>query len=391
MRIKMLGMLAVVAPAFAVACGGEEPPPPQPPPPPPPVAAAPPASTTAEAPPAPAAKPTLADLIPQTLKAQGEAFNAHDAAKFAANYTADAVTMDYGMGESHGRDEIQKMIQGFMDMSSDAKGAPAHTWIKGNTAVVDLVSGGTMTGDFMGMKASKKPFGHHMLLVATFADDGLISGEHVYGDGPGMMAQLKGAKDAPEVPAMPTANDIHFAKNSPDEDKLVDWMKTFNDSFNKDDVKAISAGIAPDAEVTFQFMGGKTLKAGKELDKFHADLLKAIPKVQFSIVNAWGIDGFSVAERTFSGKMTGKLGPVPPTNKDVTVHVADVIMPSADGKVSKGWVFGNMGELMPMPKMKEAPKEGAKDAKEGKDKGADKGAAAPKKEEKKEEKKDDKK
>ena len=324
MRIKMLGMLAVVAPAFVVACGGEEPPPPQPPPPPPPVAAAPPASTTAEAPPPPAPKPTLADLIPQTLKAQGEAFNAHDAAKFAASYTADAVTVDYGMGESHGRDEVQKMIQGFMDMSSDAKGAPARVWVKGNTAVVDLVTGGTMTGDFMGMKASKKPFGHHMLCVATFSDDGLISGEHVYGDGPGMMAQLKGAKDAPEVPAMPSgAPEMHFAKNSPDEDKLVDFMKGFNDTFNKDDAKALSATIAPDAEVTFHFMGGKTVKAGKDLDKFHTDFLKAIPKAQFAITNAWGIDGVAIVERTITGKMTGKLGPVPPTNKDVTLHVAE--------------------------------------------------------------------
>ncbi|MGH7438958.1 MAG: nuclear transport factor 2 family protein, partial [Polyangiaceae bacterium] len=347
-----------------------------------------PAASTAEAAPAPAPKPTLADLIPQTMKAQGEAFNGHDAAKFAANYTTDAVTIDYGMGESHGRDEIQKMIQGFMDMSSDAKGAPAHVWVKGNTAIVDLVSGGTMTGDFMGMKASKKPFGHHMLMVMTFSDDGLISSEHIYGDGPGLMAQLKGAKDAPEVPAMPSGPpEMHFAKNSPDEDKLVDFMKGFNDTFNKDDVKALSAAIAPDAEVTFHFMGGKTLKGGKEIDKFHGDLFKAVPKVQFTTANVWGIDGFAIAERSWSGKMTGKLGPVPATNKDVTVHVADVLVPTADGKVSKGWVFGNMGELMPMPKAKE----GAKDAGKEKDKGADKGAAAPKKEEKKDEKKDDKK
>lgn len=186
---------------------------------------------------------------------------------------------------------------------------------------------------------------------------------------------------------MPASTDMHFAKNSPDEDKLVDWAKSFNDAFNKGDPKAVTAMVAPDAEMTFQFMGGKVIKAGKDLDKFSADFMKAIPKAQWTVSNAWGIDGFAIVERSYTGKMTGKMGPVPPTNKDVTVHVAEIFQPTADGKVAKGWAFGNMGELMPMPKMKDEKKEAPKDAKEGKDKGADKGAAAPKKDEKKEDKK----
>jgi hypothetical protein len=334
MRMKSLATLVVLASAFA-ACGGEEPPPPQPPPP-PPMTPPPPMASTAEAPPAPPPKPTLAELVPVTLKNVTDAFNAHDSQKFAANYTTDAVDTEYGMPELHGRDDIAKSVQGLFDMSSDAKGGAAHLWSKGNVVAVDWVSAGTMTGDFMGMKASKKPIGGHRLVVGWLNDDG-------------MMAQMKGAKDAPAVPTVPATTEMHPAKNSPDEDKLVDWLKTANDAFNKDDAKAIGTLLGPEADVTFFSMGGKVVKAGKELDKFHADLFKAVPKAQFSIVNAWGIDGFVVAERTMSGTLKGRLGPLAATNKDITLHAGEVFLPAADGKISHVWVFGNMGEAAPPP------------------------------------------
>jgi predicted ester cyclase len=361
MRIKMLALFAMVAPVVA-ACGGEEPPPPQAPPPPPVAPAPPPPAPTAETPPPPP-KPALADLVGATMKNLGDAFNAHDSQKFAANFAADAVNTDVGFGDAHGRDEIAKAIQGFFDACSDAKGMPAHVWAKGNTVATDLVVSGTMTGDFMGMKATKKPVGRHQLIISTFNDDGLVSQQHIYGDGPGMMAQMKGAKEAPPVPDMPAATDMHWAKNTPDEDKLVDWAKGLNDAFNKDDAKALGATMASDADVTFYFLGGKVIKAGKDLDKFHAEFFKALPKAQFAVQTAWAADGFVVDERTITGTMKGRLGPMPASNKDVTVHIADVVLPTADGKVQHAWAFGNMVEMMPPKPMKDA--------------GKDKGAAPP--------------
>jgi hypothetical protein len=90
-----------------------------------------------------------------------------------------------------------------------------------------------------------------------------------------------------------------------------------------------------------------------------------MPKAQWAIVSSFAADGFVVAERTQTGTMKGKMGPVPPTNKDVTIHVAEIFQPTADGKLSHGWAFGNMGELMPPPK---APP--MKDTMKEKDKGA---------------------
>jgi uncharacterized protein (TIGR02246 family) len=347
MRTTTLASLVLLV-STSAACGGEQPPPPMPPPPPSaPMPMQP--TSTAEAPPAPPPKPSLADLIPVNLKNVTEALNAHDAPKYAMSCTPDAVDTPYGGPEAHGREEIAKMIQPFFDMSSDIKGGAAHVWAKGNVVAVDWVSAGTMTGDFMGMKASKKPFGGHRLVVATLNDDGLASQIHEYADFPGLMAQLKGAKDAPAVPALPLSPEMHMAKGTPDEDKLVDWLRTANDTFNKDDAKAMSPLFATGGDVTFYFMGGKVLKAGAEIDKFHTDYFKAIPKAQFSIANAWGIDGFVVAERTISGKLTGRLGPLAPTNKDVTLHAGEIYQTTADGKINHAWAFGNMAEAAPPP------------------------------------------
>ena len=343
MRTKMLAAFAILG-TVSMGCGGEEPPPPQAPPP-PSVAPAPPppASSAPEAPPPPA-KPSMAELVPQTLKNVSDAFNAHDAAKFAASYAADATATLYGGPEEHSRDDIAKGIKGLFDMSSDIKGGAEHLWSKGNVVAVDWVSAGTMTGDFMGMKASKKPFGNHRLVIATLNDDGLMTSAHEYVDMPGMMAQLKGAKDAPPVPTVPATTDIHFAKNTPEEDKVVDWFKTFGETFNKGDVKALSPSFDAGSEVNI-FFQNKTLKGSAEIDKFHAEMFKKMPGAQFVTNSAFGCDGFVVGERTLTVKVKGK---------DASMHIGEVLQPSVDGKVQHAWVFGNMGEMAPPPAAKAA-------------------------------------
>src|SRR6185312_3636380 len=141
MRSKILAaaVISTCAPAV-LGCGGSEPAPQTAPPAPPPVAptasaAPPPADTTPPPPP----KPSLVELIPQTLKGIDEAFNAHDAKKMATYYTEDCA-------------------------------APLRTWAKGNVVVEESAWKGTMTGDFMNLKASKKPVGQIRVTVMWFND-----------------------------------------------------------------------------------------------------------------------------------------------------------------------------------------------------------------------------
>src|SRR5579859_7603175 len=131
-------IIAAFTTTFALtACGGGEAPPPQAPPAPPPAtASAAPEPTPTTAPPPPA-KPALSELIPQTLKGIGEAFNAHDAAKLASYYTDDTTAVDYGMPELHGKAALQQQMQQLFGAFADAKSSPDRVWIKGNVAIVE--------------------------------------------------------------------------------------------------------------------------------------------------------------------------------------------------------------------------------------------------------------
>ncbi len=346
MRSTILAAVTMTTMALA-GCGGQEPAP-QPPPPPPP----PPAATASAAPidttPPPPPKPSLSELIPETLKGISEAFNAHDAKKMASFYADDCVATAYGEPEAHGRDDIAKGMDALFSTFGDAKSAVTRTWAKGNVVVSEMVWTGTMTGDFMGMKATKKPVGQLRLHVMWFNDDGVVREMHEYGDDAGLMAQMSGKKGAPAVPMLPTNSpDAHIAKGTPDEDKLADWVKEMDVTFSKDDPKAVVAGAADDADYWINISGGPATKGKKDLAKDLEGFFKAFPDQKWTTVNAWGIDGFGIIEHTMDGTQKGRMGPLPATNKEVkNWHWVDVIQPTADGKVQHGWGYANLVEMM---------------------------------------------
>jgi ketosteroid isomerase-like protein len=358
MRSKNLAALTLTTLAFA-ACAGQTPEPQPPPPAPPPPATASAAPPPADTAPPPPPKPSLAELVPQTLKGIDVSFNAHDAKKMMSYFADDCVTQSYGMMSSgHGRDVATKDLQAFFEMSSDVKSAATRVWTKGNVAVVEYAWAGTMTGDFMGMKASKKPLGALRLHILWFNDDGLVKESHEYGDDATVMAQMKGAKGAPPVPVLPTnAPEVHVAKSTPDEDKLADWAKAAtDDAFNKDDVKAALAVTADDADYWTNVSGGPATKGKKDLTKEFTVWLKAFPDQKWASTNAWGIDGYGIVEHAMSGTQKGPLGPLPASNKPVAGwHFVDIVQPSPDQKILHGWAFANMTELMAQTGALKAP------------------------------------
>jgi hypothetical protein len=342
-------LAAITTTTFALAaCGGQEPVPQAPPPPAPPPATASATEPPVDTSPPPPPKPSLAELIPQTMKGIDEAFNAHDAKKLATFYTDDCVASAYGEPEAHGRDDISRGMDALFTTFNDAKSAPARGWAKGNVVVSEMVWTGTMTGDFMGMKATKKPVGQIRVHVIWFNDDGLVREMHEYGDDAGLMAQMTGKKGAPPIPVLPTnAPELHIAKGTPDEDKLADWAKGMDEISSKDDPKAVLAGTADDADYWINFTGAPAIRGKRDLGKDLDGFFKAFPDQKWTSVNAWGIDGFGIIEHTMTGTQKGRLGPLPASNKEVDGwHWIDIIQPTAEGKLQHGWGFANLVEMM---------------------------------------------
>jgi predicted ester cyclase len=363
MRSNILAALLTTTTLALAACGGEEPAPvPPPPPPPPPVATvvAPPADTTPPPPP----KPALAELIHDSLKTIHEGFNAHDPAKMATVVTDDVAVFDYGTGESHTKADFQKGMADLFSWCGDAKMATNRLWKKGNVVISELTWAGTMTGDLMGMKASRKPIGQMRLHVYWFNDDGLIKEVHEYGDDAGLMAQMQGKKDAPPVPVLPTnPPEMHIAGGNPEQDKLGDWAKKTDDAFNKDEVKAALDAIADDGDYWMSVSGKPAIKGKKDLGAELTSWLKTFPDQKWTQSNAWGIDGFGIVEHTMIGTMKGPFGPVRPTGKKLTGwHFIDIMQPTADGKIQHGWGYANSMEALaqagalPKPPPPPAPK-----------------------------------
>jgi len=347
MRSALLAVMTSGTLALA-ACGGEELPPQAPPPPPapPPTASAtpPPADTTPPPPP----KPTLAEIIPQTLQGMREAFNAHDAKKLAGYCAEDCVVATYGQPDAHGRDEVAKGVAELFATFADARSAPLRSWSKGNVVVSEMAWAGTMTGDFMGMKATNKPVGQLRARVLWFNDAGLVKEMHEYADDAGLMAQMEGRKGAPPVPVLPmNAPEMHLANAAADEDKLADWVKASDATFSQDEPKAALAGMSDDGDYWVNFGGAPAMKGKKENEKGLAAWFKAFPDQKWTTTSAMGIDGFGILEHTMSGTQRGPLGALASSNKPVNGwHWLDIVQPAADGKIKHGWGYANLLEMM---------------------------------------------
>jgi hypothetical protein len=159
------------------------------------------------------------------------------------------------------------------------------------------------------------------------------------------MKQQKGAPPVPTLASNPP--EIHQAKNTPDEDKLAEMAKAVDATMSKDDAKAVTDGMADDADFWMNITGLPATKGKKDLAKELTAFYKAIPDQKWTTTNAWGIDGFAIVEHTVSGTQKGPIGPNKATNKPVANwHWADIVQPTADGKLQHGWAYANMVELL---------------------------------------------
>lgn len=123
------------------------------------------------------------------------AFNAHDAAAFAAFYGIEAVAYDYTVPDPiRGREEIRQDAEQFMIAFPDTVLQVEEVLVAGDKVVTRWVCVGTHTGPLASPAGEVPPTGRRisipMAVVSRWGEDGLIGEEHRYFDLMSMTRQL---------------------------------------------------------------------------------------------------------------------------------------------------------------------------------------------------------
>ena len=127
----------------------------------------------------------------KAVMASYEAMNSHNVAEALKYCTADVV--DYGDGSMppvKGRDSIAKMINEWMIAFPDNKASDLKYVADGDWVMVWGQQAGTWKGDFMGMKATNKPYKLKDVDIFKLNDEGQITEHHNVQSPNTMMTQV---------------------------------------------------------------------------------------------------------------------------------------------------------------------------------------------------------
>lgn len=315
---------------------------------------APPPSATVEAPDAapaasatpPAAPPFDAFTAARTIM---EGFNRQDSMKYGGAYTADAVLAIAGSPDYKGAQivaEHQRLIEAFPDtrMNGFRLLSVGNKDGDGGLAVLEWVLSATQQSDWMGVKPAGKGVGVRGVSVMWLAGDGTIKNEHRYYDVANMLGQVGGLpgkwRAIPMIPAQM---------------KSVPATGAASESANVDTVKKMLASL--EAKKEADFLGAQNDSV--ELDdltrsesyltiadtkKMYDAWTKSFTDLKIAITNAWGFGDFVAIEMVVTGKQTGAFDGYLASGKALSLHKVGVYQ-MKDGKVFKGWTYGNGLEM----------------------------------------------
>lgn len=297
--------------------------------------------TTTAAPETPAApKATLAELQAKGIAATYEALNAHDAKKLASVYSENATFKSAGNPDVTGQANIEKNLGMLFGSIPDLKAVPNFVFTKGDVTVVQYAVNGTHKGDMGPFKATNKAVGWQAATVQWWNEAGQIKEEHLYWDMNTLLSQIGVSKQkGPAVPTLGTKAEMFTANGSEAETKNLGTLKGFYGAFEKKSATDFLA-VWGDASEWHDNTTEKVSKGSKDAKAYFEMNAKGFPDAKVTINNQWGIGDFVVTETTMTGTHKGTFMGIKPTNKAVNLQGVDIALVK-DGKLVKGWSFGN--------------------------------------------------
>ena len=330
---------ALAASLLLVACAAESPPvvpsrpqtPPQVPPPPAPTA-------TDTPPPAPSPTLSTADAAKLALPGYFEALSQHDAKRYAGFFTEDGVLTTPGGPPAKGRAEITAAVQKTFDAFSSLKVAPTRVLLKGDVVVAEWALTGTHSGDYLGVKPTEKPVGVVGVTVLVFEPGtGLVKEAHRYSDQGTLLSQIGASKTkARAIPLLSSSPEWKVASGTPAEERAeAVWRRVLAaiEAKNETDYIALHEDdVAYDDLTQPVGMRGQT-DARRWLKEFGVQ----VPDAKVEATGVWGVDDYVVSELILRGTHAA-------SKKPIVLHSVDVVQ-MKDGKVARGFSYGDKQEL----------------------------------------------
>jgi steroid delta-isomerase-like uncharacterized protein len=120
------------------------------------------------------------------------AWNTHDAAGFAAHFSADAVTRVIATGDVvHGREQLRAVAEAYLHAFPDLHIARRSTYECGEAAcIIESTLRATHEGEFMGIPPTHWSVELFTCSIFTLGADRLLAGEVVYFDAATLLRQL---------------------------------------------------------------------------------------------------------------------------------------------------------------------------------------------------------
>jgi ketosteroid isomerase-like protein len=296
---------------------------------------------TTELPEDPQLTPYVKHVLTEKIVEYAKVFCRRRESRSTADYAPDALLQSPGGPDARGLNGIAA------ELLSDTTCPGPQVFIRGGTAVILGAAAGTHTGAMFGLEPTGKVVGVMTATAFVFTPDGKIIEQREYADAATLFAQL-GVYDRPRRRAMVPrwVLECHIATGELEERTNAALARRMQRAFEQRDEAAYAAALDDDVMWDDYTAVAPTRGKAEVVKRFDAQA-GAISRA-FLDCDARGIVDYVVSECTLSGIQTGPLVAagidVAPTNRDVVVHTLEIVQ-IREGKVLRGWTYGNGVEL----------------------------------------------
>ncbi len=266
-------------------------------------------------------------------------------------YSSGAIRKAPGEKDAIGESEVREHYKNWLETFTEAQIGDKMIFKKDNVLVCVWAWKAKHTKDFMDVPASDKDVGLVAATIMWFDADNKICREHTYADPYTLLIQLGVVEDnGRPVPEIPESYELIVGSSDNKGVENKHHLRRYNQLLVDKNLEPWLDYMTDDVEWDDQMVPG--LAVGKEHSASDfAMLSEAFPDAKINMQNMWAIDGYVIHQGIFTATHKGPLKGIPASNNVVNVDNMDIAYFDENGKISKGWTFGNtldMGAQMGM-------------------------------------------